>query len=126
MVESTPSSCKSAPLDGGCTHDGIIPHDVLDHLIEDLRLHRFLHKVASTLLQRGHNVLLVADGGNHDDASIRMSAHNALRSLDALHLRHGDIHQHHVGADAIVFRDRGAAVSGFTGNLATKRFHHLG
>src|SRR5689334_6420666 len=55
-----------------------------------------------------------------------MRAHNAFRRLNAFHLRHGDVHQHHVRRGAVVFRDGRAAIAGFAHNLAAKGLNHLG
>src|SRR5947209_15678853 len=55
-----------------------------------------------------------------------MSTDDALRGLNAFHLRHGDIHQHHVWRGAVVFGNGGAAVAGLADNLAAKGFNHLG
>src|ERR1051326_9587252 len=54
-----------------------------------------------------------------------MRTHNALRRLNAFHLRHGDVHQHHVRRSAIVFGDCGAAIAGFAHDFAAKSFNHL-
>jgi len=51
---------------------------------------------------------------------------NLLRSLDAFHLGHGDIHQDDIWFEAIIFGDRSFAVAGFTDQLAPKGFNNAG
>src|SRR4029077_3487137 len=81
--------------------------------------------MARTLLECGQNVVLVTDRRDHDDASVRMLLDDALDSLDAFHLRHGDVHEDDVGIGAGVFGDGSAAVPGFADDLAAERFDHL-
>src|SRR6267142_3846042 len=97
----------SSLLRGHGGHHCVVTHHVLDDLIEYFRLHRLLDKVARTLLQGGHDVFLVADGGHHDHPRIGMAANDALGGLNAFHLRHGDVHEHDVGSGAFVFGDGG-------------------
>ena len=72
------------------------------------------------------NDLLVTDGRNHDDAGIRMLAYDAFSSLYAFHLRHSDVHEHHIGLGAIVFGDGRTAITGLTGDGSTEGFDHPG
>src|SRR6185369_3472280 len=126
MVGSAPSSLRDLPgtCGSGSDHHGILAHDVLDHLVQDFRLYRLLNKVSRALLQRRNDVFLVADRRDHDYASMRMLAHDALGCLDTLHLGHGDVHQDDVGRNPIVFGDGGAAVTGFTGHQAAESLDH--
>jgi len=77
------------------------------------------------LLERGENVLLVADRGDHDDTRVWMLTHDTLDGFDALHLRHGDVHEHDVRRGALELGDGSEAVTGFTGNFAAEDFDHL-
>src|SRR5437660_3471508 len=115
----------SALLYGNGGNCGVVAHHVLNHFIKDFRLYRFLHKVASAFLQGGHDVLLVSHRGDHHDASIRMGPHDALRGFNAFHLRHGDVHEHHVGRSAVKFGNGGAAITGFADDLAAECLDHL-
>ena len=54
-----------------------------------------------------------------------MLAHDALDGLDAFHLRHGNVHEHDVRLDAVVLRDGGQAVAGFSGQLAAEHLDHF-
>src|SRR5215831_2297256 len=63
---------NSAPVSRCRGRHCVIAHHVLDDLIEDLGFDRLLYEMARTLLQSGHDVLLIADGGHHDDAGVRM------------------------------------------------------
>jgi hypothetical protein len=51
-------------------------------------------------------------------------AHDALGGFNAFHQRHGNVHQHHVRANAFVLGDGGAAVARFAGDLPAKLLHH--
>ena len=55
-----------------------------------------------------------------------MRAHDALGRLDAFHLRHRDVHQHHVRLQTVVLRDGGEAIAGFSGDLSAELLDHLG
>src|SRR5579863_5233362 len=55
-----------------------------------------------------------------------MSAHDALGSFNTFHLWHGNVHEHHVRIDAVIFGDGRAAIAGLTGNFTAEGFHHLG
>src|ERR1700753_1100805 len=50
----------------------VFAQDVLDDFVQHFRLHRLLHEMTRTPLQRRDNVLLVAHRGNHDDTRFRM------------------------------------------------------
>src|SRR2546423_94340 len=130
----TSASTASAELMNGCmssifmlfTGSGggrdcdIVAEDVTNDLVQHLGLDRLLDEVARALLQRGDHVLLITDGRDHDDARLRMLAHDALNRLNPFHLGHGDVHEDDVRLGALVFGDRGAAVAGFSGELATE------
>src|SRR5229473_5067381 len=104
--------------------DSVVTHHVLDDLVENFRLHRFLHEVTGAALQGGHDVLLIADRRHHYDAGVRMVAHDLLRRLDAFHLRHGDIHQNDVGCQPFVLADCRNSVASLADYLSTECFDH--
>src|SRR5579883_817262 len=106
-------------------HGGIVTHDITDDFVQYVGLYRLLDKMLCTLLQSGDHVFLIADGRHHDDARVRIVANDVLNCLDALHLRHGDIHEHEVWPRAVVFGDGGDSVSRLSGYLAAKRVDHL-
>ena len=54
-----------------------------------------------------------------------MLAHDTLDRFDAFHLRHGDVHEHDVGLDAVEFGNGGKAIAGFPSQLAAEHFDHL-
>src|SRR5262249_5293523 len=101
-------------------------HHVAEDLIENVGFHRLLHEMPRTLLQGSDDVLLVSDGGDHYDARLGILSDNPLRSLDAFHLRHGDVHQYQIGMDSLVLCDCGAAVARFAHDFAAERLQHLG
>src|ERR1700751_3647690 len=74
----------------------IFAENVLDDFVEHFRLHRLLDEMPGSTLQRSHDVLLVSNGGDHHDARFGMGLNDAFGSLDAFHLRHGDVHEHDV------------------------------
>ena len=82
--------------------------------------------MTGSALQRRHDVFLVADRRYHDNAGFRMLAHDLLGRLDPFHLRHGDVHEHNIGIDALVFGNGSHAVAGFTCHLAAKGFYNAG
>src|SRR5215469_8817916 len=71
-------------------------------------------------LQRRHDVLLVAHGRDHHHARFRIFLYDFFRRLNAFHLRHGDVHEHDVGLQAVIFADGGETVSGFARHLPAK------
>src|SRR5882762_3283318 len=77
------------------------------------------------LLQRGQNVFLIADRGNHDNFGVGILAHDTLDRFNAFHLRHGDVHEHDVRLGAIEFGDGGEAVTGFARDFAAEELHHF-
>src|SRR6185437_11002427 len=81
--------------------------------------------MARSLLQRCEDVVLVADGRDHDNARLGMLADDPLDSFDALHLWQGDVHQDNVRVCARVLGNRCAAVASFACNLAAKCVNHL-
>jgi hypothetical protein len=84
-----------------------------------------LHEVFRALLERGQNVFLVTHRRDHDDTGVAMLANDALDSLNAFHLRHGDVHEHDVRLSAIEFRDGGEAVASFSSDFAAEHLNHL-
>src|SRR5205807_8621998 len=103
----------------------VITQDVAKNFVQYFRLDRLLHKMLRALLQRGENILLVADRRHHHDARVAVLAHDALDRFDAFHLRHGDVHEHDVRLDAVVFGDGGQPVAGFAGQLAAEHLDHF-
>src|SRR5215469_12381212 len=61
----------------------IFAEDVLDNFVEHFRLHRLLHEMPGSALQRRHDVLLVSDGGDHHDAGFRMRLNDAFSRFDS-------------------------------------------
>src|SRR5579863_6210161 len=116
----------SGPRARGLSRSAILTHHVLNHLVQDLRFHRLLHEMTSAPLQRRHDVLLISDGGHHDNACFGVLLHNFLGSLDPFHLWHGDVHEDDIRLEPLVFADSGHAVSGFACDLATECFDHPG
>src|SRR5579872_11472 len=112
------------PRAGRVSDGAVFSHYVLDDFVQNFRLHRLLHEMPRPALQSRDNVFLIADGGDHHDAGVGMSLHDFLGSLDALHLRHGDIHQHDIGMRAVELADGSKAVAGFAGHLPAERFNH--
>jgi hypothetical protein len=84
-----------------------------------------LDEVARTFLQSGKNIVLIANGRNHDDAGVGMFLDDALDGFDAFHLWHGDVHEHDIRLGASVFGDGGAAIARLADYLAAKGFDHL-
>src|SRR6266567_4291027 len=111
---------------GSDRHRAVIAQYVLDDFVQHFWLHWLLHKMACSPLQRRDNVFLVADRGNHDDACFRMLLHNPFGSLDAFHLRHGDVHEHDVRMRAVELADGSQAVAGFSRHLPAEGFDHAG
>src|SRR5579863_603610 len=109
----------------GCNYSVFAEH-VLDDFVKDFRLDGFLHKMTSSPLQRGDDVLLVSDRGDHHDACFRMLLDDPFGCLDAFHLRHGDIHEHDVGMRAVELADGSQAVAGLSRHLPAERFDHAG
>src|SRR5215469_9622379 len=103
----------------------IISEDVAENFVKNFGLDRLLHEMLRAFLERRKNVFLVADGGNHHDARLCVLAYDALDGLDALHLRHGDVHKHDIGLGAVVFRNGRQAVAGFTRYFAAELLNHL-
>ncbi len=77
------------------------------------------------LLQSRENIFLVPHRRHHHDPRLGVLPHDALHRLDALHLRHGDVHEHDVRLAAVVFRDGGQAVAGFPGHFAAEHLDHF-
>src|SRR5690348_11488157 len=74
-------------------------------------------------LQGGHDVLLISHGGHHHHACIRVLLHDLLGGFNAFHLRHGDIHEHNIRLQAVIFADGRQYISSFARDLAAKTFH---
>src|SRR5581483_155700 len=55
-----------------------------------------------------------------------MRPHDFFGCFNALHLRHGDVHEHDVGIDAVIFGDCGYSVTGFAGDLPAEALDHAG
>src|ERR1700678_2497302 len=110
----------------GLSRSAILTHYVLDHFVQDLRLDRLLHEMTRAPLERGHDVLLISHGGHHDNACFGVLLDNLLGSFNALHLGHGDVHEHDVGLEALIFGYGGHAVSGFACYLTAECFDHPG
>src|SRR3954453_8510525 len=104
----------------------VFAEHILDDFVEHFRLYRFLHEMPCTPLQRGDNVLLVSDRGDHHDARFRMLLHYAFSRFDPFHLRHGDVHEHDVRMGAVELADGSQAVSGFSRHLPAECLDHAG
>src|SRR5579863_8125702 len=124
MAGSDPFSLSFllAGADGSC--DAVIIENVTDDFVERVGLYGLLDKVARALLQGGEDIVLIADGRNHHNACVRMFLDNTLDGFDALHLRHGDIHQNDVGFGASIFGDGGATVTRFADHLTAEGLDH--
>src|SRR5271165_4179158 len=116
----------SGPRARGLSRSAILAHYILDDFVQDFGLHRLLYEMTRAPLQGGHDVLLIPDGGHHDDARFRALLHDLLGSFDPLHLGHGDIHQYDVRLQALIFGYGSHAISGFTRDLAPECFDHPG
>src|SRR5579864_330718 len=106
----------------GAGHGCIVSKHVFDDFVEHFRLDRLLHKMTRSALQGGHDVFLIPHRGNHDHASLRVLLHNFFGGLNAFHLRHGDVHEHDIRPETLVFADGGQTVSGLARDLAAKAF----
>src|SRR5579862_9923074 len=60
----------------GIGYGSVFAQHVLDDFVEYFRLHRLLHEMAFSPLQRRDDVLLVSHRGDHHDACFRMLLHN--------------------------------------------------
>src|SRR6266849_8164714 len=98
----------------------IVTENIPKNFVEHFGLNGLLDKMLGALLQRGKNVFLVADGGDHDDTGVGVLTDDALDGFDAFHLGHGDVHEDDIGLDAVEFSDGSEAITGFTGNLAAE------
>src|SRR3954462_11730018 len=116
-------SCSRASRVGDCA---VFAEHILDDFVEHFRLYGFLHEMPCTPLQRGDNVLLVSDGGDHHDACFRMLLHYAFSRFDPFHLRHGNVHEHDVRMSAVELADGSQAVAGFSRHLPAKTLDHAG
>src|SRR5579872_2215421 len=109
----------------GCDYSVFAEH-VLDDFVEHFGLNGFLDKMASSPLQRGDDVLLISDRGDHDDARFGMLLDDPFGGFDAFHLRHGDVHEHDVRMRAVELADGSQTVAGFSCHLPAERFDHAG
>src|SRR5919205_4423985 len=66
---------------GGTGHGCVFTQHVLDDFTQYFRLDRLLHKVPRSPLQGCHDVVLIAHGRHHDNASIGVRPHDALGRL---------------------------------------------
>ena len=64
--------------------------------------------------QGAHQEGLVAVHAQHDDAHVGIALDDLRGGIDAVELRHGDIHHHHVRRKLLGEPDRFAAIGGFT------------
>src|SRR5579864_981155 len=110
----------------GIRHCAVFTKHVLDHFVEHFRLHGFLHEMTRAPLQRGDNVLLISNRGDHDNARFRMLLDDPFGRFDPFHLRHGNVHEHDVRMCAVELADSGQAVAGFSRHLPAERFDHAG
>src|SRR5271169_2235523 len=104
----------------------VVAQYVLDDFVQHFRLHRFLHEMTCSPLQRCHNVLLVTHRRDHHDARFRMLLNDPFSRLDSFHLRHGDVHEHNVRMRAVELADGSQAVPGLGRHLPAERFDHAG
>src|ERR1700732_1190255 len=111
---------------GGVGPPPLFTHHVLDNFVQHFRLHRLLHEMPCSPLQRRNDVFLVAHGRHHNDASLGMRLYNFLGRFDSFHLRHGDIHEHDVGPSPVELADGGQPVSGFGRHLSAECLYHAG
>src|ERR1700683_2341952 len=112
--------------ESNCGSYAFIAQYVTDDFVECIGLHWLLNKMASALLQSSQNVVLIAHRRDHNDAGLRVISDNALHGLDALHLRHGDVHQHDIWRGTGVFGDGGQAVARLASHRAAKSLDHFG
>src|SRR5579862_5990765 len=104
----------------------VFSQHILDDFVQHFRLHRLLHEMTRTPLQRRDDVFLIAHRGHHDDARFRMLLDDPFGSLNAFHLRHGDVHEHDVRMRAVELADGGQAVPGLSRHLPAKSLDHAG
>ncbi len=103
----------------------IVTENVTKDFVQDFGLNGFLDKMLGALLQRGQNVFLITDGGDHDDAGVGMLPDDALDGFNALHLGHGDVHENDVGLDAVELGNGREAVARFAGDFTAEDLDHL-
>src|ERR1700730_3122238 len=126
MVGSDPSSSRFLLAGADCGCHAVVIENVTDNFVARVRLYWFLDEVARALLQSGENIVLIADGRNHDNARVGMFLDDTFDGFNAFHLRHGDIHQHDVRLRASIFGDGSAAITRLADYLSAKGFDHLG
>ena len=77
-------------------------------------MERVLEQVAlSTGLEGAENVHIALVGRQHDDSCIRELRSNGDERVEAIHLRHLNVHQRHVRTVRAELLDRFATVGGF-------------
>ena len=103
----------------------ILVQHVSKNFVKRFRLHGLLNEMASSPLECRKNILLIANRRDHHHTRVRMLLHDPLDGFDSLHLRHGDVHQNHVGIRPGVLRNGRTAVASFADNLAAKSAYHL-
>src|SRR5437899_8122850 len=111
---------------GGGGHRTVLTHHILDDFVQHFGFDRLLHEMTRAPLERGHDVLLVAHRGHHDDARLGMLAHNLLGGLNPLHLGHGNVHEHDVGTGTLVLGYGCHAVARFASQLSAECVDHAG
>src|ERR1019366_7111029 len=104
----------------------VVAQYVLDDFVQHFRLHRLLHEMTCSPLQRRDDVLLVSHRGDHHDARFQMLLNDSFSRFDSFHLRHGDVHEHNVRMRAVELADGSQAVAGLRRHLPAERFDHAG
>src|ERR1700683_2150509 len=125
MVGSDPSSSRFLLAGADCRGDAVVIENVTNNFVERIRLDRFLDEVARTLLQSGKNIVLIADGRDHDDPGVGMFLDDTLDGFDPFHLRHRYVHQKDIRLGASVFGDGRAAIARFADYLSAEGFDHF-
>jgi hypothetical protein len=84
-----------------------------------LLLRRVLEQEAARAgAQRSVHVLVEVEGGEHEHARrVFVSVDDLAGRLDAVHVRHADVHQHHIRIELAGERDRLGAVCGLADDL---------
>ncbi len=72
---------------------------------------------AGTGPQRGEDVLVGIEGGQHDDPGGAAGRDQPAQRLDPVEVGHAHVHQHDVGLRVLDHLYRGQTVSGFTHHL---------
>src|SRR6185503_9772206 len=97
--------------------------DRLDHLLRGRALH---HVARGARLERAAHVFALGVHRQHDDPALRIALEDRARGIGAVQLRHGEIHEHHVGGQLARQAQRLAAVHGERHHLHVGlRLHHV-